>query len=121
MTTVSTISNSEANTRPPVPNSTISLSRSGFIRSSRCIPILLLGGRLSVLVVPAQHIHHFVIGDVTRYVVMVHDIAHTSLHTRYLVTVIGPPVLLPTRVVAAEATRVIARKGGDGGPAVSSC
>src|SRR2546427_7055253 len=36
-----TISNSETNIRPPLPSSTISLNRSGFINSSGCISFLL--------------------------------------------------------------------------------
>ena len=75
----------------------------------------------SILVVPVQHIHDLVVGHVARYVVVIHDILHAPLHTRDLGPVIGAPVLLPTRIVAAEAARVIARETGNVGSAVSSC
>ena len=75
----------------------------------------------SVLVVSAQHIHDLVVGGVIRYVVMIHEVAHASLHTRDLTPVIGSPVLLPTRIVAAEAARVVAREPGNIGAGLSSC
>jgi hypothetical protein len=100
----------EKSITPPKTSRTNSLSRSGLIifRDAFQLRVTSVAKTFSRSIIAVQHIHNIFIGRIVRNVMIRHHFPHTLFHTRNLIPIVGPFVVLPTRIVAAKITRVFA-------------